>query len=50
MSNSLRSSFVVKSMAAQPPIPPSLWNTIPLEAQAALLALIACLECLTLAP
>ena len=31
-------------MAAQPPIPPPLWNTIPPEAQAALLALIASLE------
>ena len=31
-------------MAAQPPIRPPLWNTIPPEAQAALLALIASLE------
>src|SRR5262249_35573361 len=31
-------------MAAPPPIPPPLWNTIPPEAQAALLALIASLD------
>jgi hypothetical protein len=41
--NFLYRSFVVEGMAAPPPIPAPLWNTIPPEAQAAVLVLVASL-------
>gem|GEM_PF-4595580 len=41
--NSLYRSFVEEGMAPPPPIPAPLWETIPPEAQAAVLALVASL-------